>query len=148
MTHSFFSCQTCMKFLINLCVFFHIISKHEKFPEIGVSHEKKNWFMKKNKADSMKNFNRFMKKIDQIRGFPSSMKKNKQHEKSSWKKNKQYMTFFNSLILPLSQRNRFIYKILRILDRSSAGDKSEVIAKELIRVVLGRNFYWIGKYVE
>ena len=31
--------------------------------------------MKKNKADSMKNFNRFMKKIDQIHGFPSSMKK-------------------------------------------------------------------------
>ena len=85
-THSFFSCQTRMKILTNLCVFFRIISQHEKFSEIGGSHEKKNRFMKKNKVDSMKIFNRFMKKIDQIHGFPSSMKKNKYHENFPWKK--------------------------------------------------------------
>ena len=63
--------------------FFRIISQHEKNSEIGGSHEKKELIHEKNKADSMKNFNRFMKKIDQIHGFPSSMKKNKYHEKFS-----------------------------------------------------------------
>ena len=103
----------------------------KNFQKSGARMKKKIWFMKKNKVEFIKNFNRFMKKnrsnpwISKLHEKKTSIMKNFHEKKQAIHKN------FNSLIWPLSQRNRFIYKILRILDRSSAGDKSEVIAKEL-----------------